>query len=374
MECRNKAVIDKLISGYSAKNVTEINSSEIIRISIVHAFDDDDTDYLNDCLYANGIETIEEPDDDNDNDFDVPPDKNRDHLKDYFKQIRAYKPLSKEEEYKIAKTLKTIREKYPDKKLTEYSEKDKTAYKRAKNMMIMGNLRLVVKIAKKYHFGGAMLMDLIQAGNTGLSKACDRYDPDRESKNGGPVTFASCASQWIRQCVVRELNRSIHTIKLPQWVQEAIPKINIAVSEYENKHGTAPTNKQLSEILGMPEKKLIEIEILRMNTISLDTTIGEDANTQIGDTIADSNAKDPTDFINIEYKRETLEKVAACLPASLRDTFRLSHGLTADGIEKNIEEISEILNLNQNTVKHKLKDIENLCQMPAIKELLDSLK
>ena len=306
-----------------------LSSIEIDEVMLETDFDIDLLDKLYEVFEAHGIEVLDDPDalvlDTMDfggegkvtSTEDVIPEEVAvvvdDPVKAYLKEIGGIPLLLQEEELELAKRLK---------------ENDNAAKKR----LAEANLRLVVSIAKRYVGRGMQFLDLIQEGNLGLIKAVDKFDVDKGFK------FSTYATWWIRQAITRAIADQARTIRIPVHMVETINRIKKANSVLLHRNGRDPSPEEVSKEIDMPVDKVREIMRVALEPVSLETPIGEEEDSHLGDFIPDSEATAPIDAASALLLKEQLADVLHTLTPREAKVLAMRFGLT-DGTPHTLEEV-----------------------------------
>lgn len=249
---------------------------------------------------------------------------NDDALKLYLKQIGRIPLLSSEEEIDLAMRA---------------SHGDEDAVCRLEQ----ANLRLVVSIVKRYNGRGLPMLDLIQEGNVGLIRAVEKFDYTKGYK------FSTYATWWIRQAVTRAIADHAKIIRVPVHMTETANKVKKTANRFSVDNGREATDEEIAEILGISEKKVKECRN-SFDPISLDTPIGEDEDTFLGDTVADENGESPFDAVYTKSQREIIFKVLGMLTPREALVIIMRYGLN-DGVPKTLEEIGSMLGVTRERVR-----------------------
>ncbi len=249
----------------------------------------------------------------------------KDPVKLYLKEIGRIPLLSPSEERRLAR-------------------KAANGDERAKQKLCTSNLRLVVSIAKKYMGRGLSFLDLIQEGNIGLLKAVDKFDWKKGYK------FSTYATWWIRQAITRAIADQARTIRVPVHMVETINKLNKIIRDYMQKHGSYPTVEDLAVLMEKSREKIAEILKAARETISLESTVGNDDESTIGDFVEDSNVLSPEDAASQMMLHEQIEKVLNTLNSREAMVLKMRYGLI-DGKAKTLEEVGQYFNVTRERIR-----------------------
>lgn len=279
---------------------------------------------------------------------DVENAKLDDPVRMYLKEIGRIKLLTPEEEQEIAKKM---------------AEGDEDARKR----MSEANLRLVVSIAKRYVGRGMQLLDLIQEGNLGLMKAVEKFDYTKGYK------FSTYATWWIRQSITRAIADQARTIRIPVHMVETINRVSRANHELLQELGHEPSPEEIAHKLHLPLEKVEEVMRIGQEPISLETPVGEEDDSHLGDFIQDDEAEEPADAASYAMLREQLAGVLKTLTPREERVLRLRYGLT-DGRMHTLEEVGEEFNVTRERIRQiEAKALRKLRHPSRSKVLKDFL-
>ena len=279
---------------------------------------------------------------------DVENAKLDDPVRMYLKEIGRIKLLTPEEEQEIAKKM---------------AEGDEDARKR----MSEANLRLVVSIAKRYVGRGMQLLDLIQEGNLGLMKAVEKFDYTKGYK------FSTYATWWIRQSITRAIADQARTIRIPVHMVETINRVLRTSHSMVQKLGREPTTKEIADELHIEESKVEEVLKIAQEPVSLETPIGEEEDSHLGDFIQDDEASQPSEEASYTLLREQLEEVLSTLTPREEQVPRMRFGLT-DGKPHTLEEVGKEFDVTRERIRQiESKALRKLRHPSRSKKLRDFL-
>ena len=276
-----------------------------------------------------------------------------DPVKVYLKEIGRVPLLTPEEEVNLALTIKAgseAKEKY-DADPDALSEEEKAACLKAikkgvaaRKRLSEANLRLVVSIAKRYVGRGMQFLDLIQEGNLGLIKAVEKFDHTKGFK------FSTYATWWIRQAITRAIADQARTIRIPVHMVETINKVKKVSSQLLHEQGKEPTAEEIAERLEMSVDKVREIMRVAQEPVSLETPIGEEEDSHLGDFIPDDEAPVPAEVASHTLLREQLSEVLDTLTEREEKVLRLRFGLV-DGRPRTLEEVGKEFNVTRERIR-----------------------
>lgn len=272
-----------------------------------------------------------------------------DPVKVYLKEIGRVPLLTPEEEIEYAMRI---------------ADDDPVAKKR----LAEANLRLVVSIAKRYVGRGMQFLDLIQEGNMGLIKAVDKFDYTKGFK------FSTYATWWIRQAITRAIADQARTIRIPVHMVETINKVKKANSQLLHQNGKEPTPEEIADFLDMSAEKVREILRVSQEPVSLETPIGEEEDSHLGDFIPDDDALAPADAASMSLLKEQLDEVLKTLTPREAKVLSLRFGLK-DGNPKTLEEVGKEFNVTRERIRQieakALRKLRHPSRSKKLKDFLD---
>ena len=314
----------------------EAHNIDVLRIS-----DDDDEDILLDDEDEVEVEQL---------DLSVPDGVSiEDPVRMYLKEIGKVPLLSAEEEIELAKRM-------------ELGDME------AKKRLAEANLRLVVSIAKRYVGRGMLFLDLIQEGNLGLIKAVEKFDYRKGYK------FSTYATWWIRQAITRAIADQARTIRIPVHMVETINKLIRVSRQLLQELGREPTPEEIAVEMNMPVERVREILKISQEPVSLETPIGEEEDSHLGDFIQDDNVPVPADAAAFTLLKEQLEEVLSTLTEREKKVLTLRFGLE-DGRARTLEEVGREFNVTRERIRQiEAKALRKLRHPSRSRKLKDYLE
>jgi RNA polymerase sigma factor (sigma-70 family) len=215
---------------------------------------------------------------------------------------------------------------------------------RAKDLFIRANLRLVVSIARRYVRSGMPMLDLIQEGNTGLVRAVEKFDYERGYK------FSTYATWWIRQAISRAIAQQERTVRLPVHLVEDVNRMRNVARQLTRELGMDPEPEQIAASLGVTVERVHELVRWSQDTVSLDTPVGDDGDTNLGDLVADSDAPSPEEIVLTALERQRIEGLLNHLDDRSAGIMRARYGLE-DGREHSLTEVASRFSLSRERIR-----------------------
>lgn len=283
-----------------------------------------------------------------------------DPVRMYLKEIGRVSLLSADEEILLAKQIEAGNKE--DASFKEMRQGDQ-----AKQKLIDANLRLVVSIAKRYVGRGMLFLDLIQEGNLGLIKAVDKFDYTKGYK------FSTYATWWIRQAITRAIADQARTIRIPVHMVETINKLIRISRQLLQDKGREPTPEEIAEGMGISVERVREIQKISQEPVSLETPIGEEEDSHLGDFIEDKESVAPEDAVSFILLREQIDDVFNCLTDREQQVLTLRFGLK-DGKPRTLEEVGQHFNVTRERIRQiegkALTKLRNRGKRDKIKDFL----
>ena len=341
-------ILTGIINNYGKKG--SITTNQLC--DIMEKFDTNPTqiDYVYKSLNDAGIQIVDEEQRDRELFEQALSDIGLDDpVKMYLKDIGRVPLLSAEEEVELAKRM----------------QEDDVA---AKKRLSEANLRLVVSIAKRYVGRGMLFLDLIQEGNLGLMKAVEKFDYQKGFK------FSTYATWWIRQSITRAIADQARTIRIPVHMVETINKLTRVQRVLLQELGREPTPEEIAEKMGVTEERVREIQKIAQDPVSLETPIGEEEDSHLGDFIEDEKTVTPSDSVATTMLKEQLLGVLDTLTPREEKVLRLRYGID-DGKPRTLEEVGKEFNVTRERIRQiEAKALRKLRHPSRSKKLKDFLE
>ena len=360
-----KITVNDLIE--KGKAAGSLSSAEVMEIFDSTDFDVEQIERVYEALESNGIEItndLESVDAYDDFDEDVetietPEDIDKslaqdglsvdDPVRMYLKEIGKIELLSTERELELAKKMMAGDE-------------------RAKKQLVEANLRLVVSIAKRYVGKGMSFLDLIQEGNLGLMKAVEKFDYTKGYK------FSTYATWWIRQAITRAIADQARTIRIPVHMVETIHKVSRYSRQLLQELGHEASAEEIAERMGMSPEKVREIMKIALDPVSLETPIGEEEDSHLGDFVPDEDSPTPSDAASYALLKEQLNEVLHTLTPREEHVLKLRFGLD-DGRTRTLEEVGKEFNITRERIRQieakALRKLRHPSRSKRLKDYLD---
>ena len=398
--------MDNVLNWYETKNMDFSSEAEImlgddLDLSVGDVDDDligDDEDF-DDVDEDDLLDTDDAFDDVDDeeallkelqaNYADTPTSKANDAVKMYLKEIGRVPLLKAEEEKKIAQIVQEGDEKVNAKiaelkakaeedgqdysaQIKELENQNEEIVKMAKDQLITANLRLVVAIAKKYVGRGLQFLDLIQEGNMGLVKAVEKFDYTKGFK------FSTYATWWIRQAITRAIADQARTIRIPVHMVETINKLTRVQRQLVQELGREPTAEEISAKLDgvFTPEKVREIQKIALDPVSLETPIGEEDDSHLGDFIEDKDAMSPDEYATRQQLKDEIDSVLQLLTERERKVLQFRFGLI-DGRNRTLEEVGREFGVTRERIRQieakALRKLKHPTKSKRLKDFVDKV-
>ena len=345
-------IIQELLTFYADKKF--VKSDEIMDKIEKHKVTPEEIEQIYNAFSEKNIDIIESYDDITSRDNDLLNQLEKevsmdDPVKVYLKDIGKVALLSGEEEAELAEKM---------------MQGDEFAKKRLSE----ANLRLVVSIAKRYVGRGMHLLDLIQEGNLGLMKAVEKFDYTKGFK------FSTYATWWIRQAITRAIADQARTIRIPVHMVETINKLIKVSRQLLQELGREPTPEEIAETMGISVEKVVEIQTIAQDPVSLETPIGEEEDSNLGTFIEDEKSASPSDVVAFAMLRKQLISILDTLTPREEKVLRLRYGID-DGKPRTLEEVGREFNVTRERIRQieakALRKLRHPSRSKKLKEYLE---
>lgn len=361
---------DNDIDNIDESNITSGTMDDVDDVDDI--FDDEDEEDENAKALADDIESLEQS-------FAASTQtKLNDPVKMYLKEIGRVELLDPSEEPEIAKRIQSgedakvkLKELDPVQDFEEIQKLNVIVLdgEEAKKKLIAANLRLVVSIAKKYVGRGMLFLDLIQEGNMGLAKAVEKFDYTKGFK------FSTYATWWIRQAITRAIADQARTIRIPVHMVETINKLTRVQRQLVQDLGRDPSAEEIAEKMeNISPEKVREIQKIALEPVSLETPIGEEDDSHLGDFIEDKDAMSPDEYANNQLLKDEINTVLQGLTEREEKVLRLRFGLY-DGRTRTLEEVGKEFNVTRERIRQieakALRKLKHPTRSKRLKDFVD---
>ena len=342
-------IIKKIIDDYGPKG--SITTNNLCDIMEKYDTTPNQMDYVYKSVADAGIQIIDEAERDKELYEQALSDIGLDDpVKMYLKDIGRVPLLSADDEIELAR------------KMQDGDEE-------AKKKLSEANLRLVVSIAKRYVGRGMLFLDLIQEGNLGLMKAVEKFDYQKGFK------FSTYATWWIRQAITRAIADQARTIRIPVHMVETINKLTRVSRLLTQKYGREPSPAEIAKEMNISEERVREIQKIAQDPVSLETPIGEEEDSHLGDFIEDETTVTPSDSVSTTMLKETLLSVLNSLTPREEKVLRLRYGVD-DGRPRTLEEVGKEFNVTRERIRQieakALRKLRHPSRSKHLKDFLDT--
>ncbi len=347
---KNKIIKDLISKG---KQEGELSQEEVFNSFSDKELTDEESEKIYELLQEKSFELVEEDDssEESGGSFSAAVSGKatiKDPVSQYLKEIGKIDLLSAEEEVELAERMEGGEQK-------------------ARRDLIEANLRLVVSIAKKYVGRGLSFLDLIQEGNMGLMRAVEKFDYRKGYK------FSTYATWWIRQAITRAIADQARTIRIPVHMVEKINKLYGVRRELFKKKGREPTNVEIAEEMDISVEEVSEIETIAEEPISLETPVGEEEESTLGDFVEDEDSPKPSELVFYNIFREELDEVLSSLKFRERRVLEMRFGMD-DGRSRTLEEVGQEFDVTRERIRQiESKALRKLRQSKEGQKLEDFL-